>query len=59
MSGLTMSAGDRLAVILDYDPERRIAVPLVGCSEDACVRVDGRWLFEHRIIRGDLGRRPV
>jgi ketosteroid isomerase-like protein len=45
-------------VILDYDPDRNIRSPLVGRYEDVCVKVDGRWRFQHRIIHGELrGRR--
>jgi ketosteroid isomerase-like protein len=45
-------------VILDFDPDRSIRSPLVGRYEDVCVKVDGRWLFQHRIIHGELrGRR--
>jgi 3-phenylpropionate/cinnamic acid dioxygenase small subunit len=42
-------------VILAYDPAQKIEVPLVGSYEDTCVKVEGRWRFAHRIIRGDLG----
>ena len=45
-------------VILDYDPERSIRSPLVGRYEDVCLKVDGRWQFQHRIIHAELsGRR--
>ncbi len=44
-------------VILDYDPEQHIRVPLVGRYDDTCVKVDGRWYFEERIIRGELSAR--
>jgi len=55
--------GDRCSaqtycVILDFDPDRDIRSPLVGRYEDVCVKVDGRWRFQHRIIHGELrGRR--
>jgi hypothetical protein len=47
-----------LCVILDYDAEKRIRVPLVGRYEDTFSRVNGRWYFKHRIIHGDLGAAP-
>lgn len=43
-----------LCVILDYDPDNRIRVPLVGSYEDTMVKKDGEWRIQKRIIRGDL-----
>jgi hypothetical protein len=40
---------------LDYDEEGRVGPFLVGHYEDDCVKVDGRWLFERRLIYGDIG----
>jgi hypothetical protein len=32
-----------------------VAVPSVGSYADTIVKVDGRWLFEKRVMRADLG----
>jgi SnoaL-like domain len=44
-------------MILEYDRDGRIRIPLVGRYEDVCVQVDGRWYFQRRIIHGDLNAR--
>ncbi|HUZ19774.1 MAG TPA: nuclear transport factor 2 family protein [Acidimicrobiales bacterium] len=41
-------------VILDYNAQNDVRVPMVGRYEDTCVQLDGRWFFERRIIHGDL-----
>ena len=41
-------------VIIDYDEDKKIRVPLVGRYEDTCVKDGDRWRFEQRIIHGDL-----
>jgi hypothetical protein len=59
--GLPLVSGDSerctaqtYCVILDYNAEKNVRVPMVGRYEDTCVQVDGRWFFERRIIHGDL-----
>ena len=47
-------------IVLDYDAERNIRVPIVGYYLDACVPDGDRWRFERRVIIGALdsaGRR--
>jgi 3-phenylpropionate/cinnamic acid dioxygenase small subunit len=46
-----------ICVILDYDPEKKIRVPLVGSYEDTFTKKDGKWRFQTRKIRGDLSAR--
>jgi ketosteroid isomerase-like protein len=41
-------------VILDFDEDKKIRVPLVGRYEDTAVKDGDRWRFERRIIHGDL-----
>jgi hypothetical protein len=41
-------------LILDYDPQQAIRVPLVGLYVDTCVSTEHGWRFERRIIRGEL-----
>jgi uncharacterized protein (TIGR02246 family) len=64
--GLPLISGDddkatakTVCVILDYDPEKKIRVPLVATYHDNLVKVDGRWMFQTRVVKGDLGRRSV
>ena len=42
-------------IIFRLNAEGRVAVPSVGSYTDTCVKVEGRWLFEKRVIRSDLG----
>ena len=60
-AGLPYITGDgerasaRTYVILFTLDETGVRVPFVGSYTDTCVRVEGRWLFEKRIIGADLG----
>jgi hypothetical protein len=62
--GLPLLGGDgdratavTLSVILDYDPEKKIRVPLVGSYTDEFTKKDGRWRIQHRVTRADLNGR--
>ena len=41
-------------LIVGYDSEQRVDVPLVGRYEDTIAKVDGRWRFRRRVIHSDL-----
>jgi hypothetical protein len=42
--------------LFEYDDAGKIKASLVGRYADTCVKLDGRWYFERRVINGELGR---
>jgi hypothetical protein len=42
-------------IILRANPDGTVTIPLVSDYIDTCVKVDGQWFFERRIIRAGAG----
>ena len=46
-------------IILDYNAAGLVQVAMLGRYDDECVRVDGRWWIQRRVIHSELSNDPA